>query len=80
MTAAFLYDAVLTRNILREDHILRPVRLRYAYELLEDYRVFAQEGALRLAHRQVTEAELHPFHTPDYVCAVQDFSRGDRLA
>ena len=79
MTAAFLYDAALTHHILREDHILRPVRLRYTYELLEAYGAFQGDGALRLAPQVAAEADLLLFHTRDYVRAVQAFSRGERL-
>lgn len=33
--AAFIYAHALSRHVLREDHVMRPTRLRYTYELLE---------------------------------------------
>ena len=33
--AAFVYSDRLSRHVLREGHPMRPVRLRYTYELLE---------------------------------------------
>ena len=69
----------MTRNILREDHILRPMRLRYVYELLDAYNIFTKDNVLiqspRLAHRD----EIASFHQTDYVDAVKDFSSGKNL-
>ena len=79
MTAGFLYSSELTRNILREDHVLRPMRLRLVYELLQAYGVFEQPGAIVLEPRLATEQELMTFHGRDYVEAVQSFSRGEDL-
>ena len=79
MPAGFLYDEALTRNILREDHILRPMRLRLVYELLQAYGVFQHPNALLIPPRIATPEELQDFHTRDYVEAVQAFSRGERL-
>ena len=79
MSSAFLYDAALTRNILREDHVLRPVRLRYVYELLDAYGVFSRDDVELLAPRVASADELQSFHDADYVQAVQAFSTGDRL-
>ena len=79
MTAGFLYSPELTRNILREDHVLRPMRLRLVYELLQAYGVFEQPGAIVLEPRLATEQELMTFHGRDYVEAVQSFSRGEDL-
>jgi len=79
MPAGFLYDEALTRNILREDHILRPMRLRLVYELLQAYGVFQHPNALLIPPRIAMPEELQDFHTRDYVEAVQAFSRGERL-
>lgn len=79
MTAGFLYNDALTRNILREDHVLRPMRLRLVYELLQAYGVFQHPNARLITPRVATQEEIHVFHTRDYVQAVQAFSRGERL-
>ncbi len=38
--AAFIYDDALSRHELRSDHPMRPVRLRYTYDLLQSYGAF----------------------------------------
>ena len=38
--AAFIYDDMMSRHELRGDHPMRPVRLRYTYELLRGYDAF----------------------------------------
>ena len=37
---AFIYRDSMSRHVLREDHVFKPVRLRYTYELLEAYQAF----------------------------------------
>jgi acetoin utilization protein AcuC len=73
--AAFVYDDEVSQHVLREDHVMRPTRLRYTYELLDAY------GAFRLSKpappRHATEEELRWFHTEEYVAAVRAISRGE---
>ena len=38
--AAFVYSDVLSRHTLSPEHPLKPVRLRYTYELLDSYGAF----------------------------------------
>ena len=35
--AAFVYDDAMSQHVLRQDHPMRPVRLRHTYELLDAY-------------------------------------------
>lgn len=79
MPAGFLYSPELTQNILREDHVLRPMRLRLVYELLEAYGVFSHDESLLLEPQLATPQELMTFHSRDYVEAVGSFSRGEDL-
>ena len=74
--AAFIYHDVLSRHVLRKDHVMVPTRLRYTYELLESYGAFHLPHAVLVEPRQATEEELMTFHTRDYVSAVQSLSRG----
>ena len=74
-----MYSPELTRNILREDHVLRPMRLRLVYELLQAYGVFERPDAVVIEPRVATEQELMTFHGRDYVESVQAFSRGEDL-
>ncbi|MEK7778263.1 MAG: acetoin utilization protein AcuC, partial [Chloroflexota bacterium] len=76
--SAFIYHDVLSRHVLREDHVMVPTRLRYTYELLESYGAFQHPRAALVEPRQATEEELMTFHTPEYVSAVQSLSRGER--
>jgi acetoin utilization protein AcuC len=74
--AAFVYSDQLSRHVLREDHVMRPTRLRYTYELLDGYGAF--QASRLVEPRPATEEELLWFHTPDYVRAVRGISRGER--
>ena len=74
-----MYSPDLTRNILREDHVLRPMRLRLVYELLQAYGVFERPDAIVIEPRLASEQELMAFHGRDYVESVQEFSRGENL-
>jgi acetoin utilization protein AcuC len=78
-TAAFVYDDLLTRHVLRDDHVMVPTRLRYTYELLEAMGAFQLENALLVPPERATVAAVASFHTPEYVDAVEAFGRGDRL-
>ncbi len=73
--AVFVYDEKVSQHQLREDHVMRPTRLRYTYELLEAYGAFRQSSLA--APRLATEDELLWFHSSEYVEAVQATSRGE---
>ena len=75
--AAFIYDDLMSRHELRSDHPMRPVRLRYAYELLQGYEAFDNEDAFLVSPRSATEDELRWLHTPDYIEAVRQLSAGE---
>ena len=79
MQTSFIYSEELTKNILREDHVLRPMRLRLVYELLQSYNVFSNGSANILEPRIATPYELMTFHSRDYIEAVGAFSNGDDL-
>jgi len=74
--AAFVYDDAMSHHELRQDHPMRPVRLRYTYELLQAYGAFDHEGATLLSPRLATQDELGWLHTPEYIAAVQSLSQG----
>ena len=75
--AAFVYDPQLSTHVLREDHVLRPTRLQYTYELLEAYGAFQPQHSMLVAPRPATQREILRFHTHDYLEAVQSFSLGE---
>ena len=78
--AAFVYDDRLWRHELRREHPMRPVRLRYTYELLQGYAAFEHQDALLVAPRRADESELRWLHTPEYIAAVQRLSAGEGAA
>ena len=76
---AFIYRDSMSRHVLREDHVFKPVRLRYTYELLEAYRAFEAENGRLIDPQHATDEEVQTFHTPDYVAAVKAFGDGRML-
>ena len=74
---AFIYDDQLSLHVLSDTHPMKPVRLRYTYELLEAYGAFGPSNSQLVSPREATEQEVLSYHMPDYVHAVQSFSRGD---
>ena len=76
---AFIYRDSMSRHVLREDHVFKPVRLRYTYELLEECGAFQVENGRLVDPRKATDEEVQTFHTPDYVAAVKAFGEGRML-
>ena len=76
--SAFVYHDTLSRHVLRVDHPLKPVRLRYTYELIESYNAFEGEASILVEPRPATEEEVRSIHTIEYVDAVKSFSKGER--
>ena len=75
--AAFIYDDLMSHHELRSDHPMRPVRLRYTYELLKGYDAFEHENAVLVSPRSAAENELEWLHTPQYIEAVRRLSAGE---
>ena len=73
----FIYDDVLSQHVLSETHPMRPVRLRYTYELLDSYGAFDLPNVELEKPRQATEKEVLSYHAPEYVHAVKGLSRGE---
>lgn len=73
--AAFIYDDVLSRHVLRNDHVFTPSCLQCTYELLSSYGAF--DGSLLLPSKHTHKTDLLSFHTKEYVEAVESISRGE---
>ena len=67
---AFIYEDALSQHELRSDHPMRPVRLRYTYDLLLEYGAFDHPRAVLLDPRLATEGELGWLHTPEYIACL----------
>ena len=74
--AAFIYADALSHHVLRQDHPMRPVRLRYVYELLDAFDAFGAPGSSLVEPWPATEDEILACHTRDYMAAVKGLSRG----
>ncbi|MSQ22298.1 MAG: acetoin utilization protein AcuC [Dehalococcoidia bacterium] len=75
-SAAFIYSNQLSRHVLRNDHPMRPVRLRYTYELLDSLGAFRLPDSLLVEPRPATEPELLTVHNQKYITAVRSLSSG----
>ena len=74
---AFIYADELTRHTLSETHPMKPVRLRYTYELLEAYGAFDASHASVVAPREALLEELMWYHSAEYIEAVRRLNEGD---
>ena len=75
--AAFVYEDAMSRHTLSETHPMRPVRLRYTYELADAYGLFDPERSTLTPPRPATVDEVSTFHTPEYISAVERVGQGD---
>jgi acetoin utilization protein AcuC len=73
-TAAFVWDPRLASHVYREDHPLKPWRLRGVHDTLERLGAFARPGARLLAPRDATRAEILRVHDPAYLDAIAQAS------
>ena len=75
--AAFVYDDRLSRHMLSETHPMKPVRLRYAYDLLRAYGALDAPNVALLAPQPAERADLLAYHAPEYADAVMRLGAGD---
>ena len=78
--SVFYYDGRMSGHVLSDTHPMKPVRLRYTYDLLRAYGAFDDQRSHLTAPRDATKEELAWFHTPEYVAAVEALGAGDRGA
>ena len=76
---ALVYSAALSQHILRDTHPMRPMRLRLTAELIQAYGAIGPGRGQLAAPRPATDEEVLLFHTKEYLNAVKDFSKGERL-
>ncbi len=74
--AAFVYEESLSHHELRDGHPMRPVRLKYTFDLLGAYGAFDSEASSLVVPRAATDEELGWLHSADYISAVRAFSTG----
>ena len=76
---AFIYGDVLATHSLSESHPLKPARLRYTFELLEEYGAFKSPRTLLVPPRMATETKILEFHSLAYLRAVKALSIGGHV-
>ena len=74
--AAFVYGDALSQHVLRPDHPMKPVRLRYTYELLQSYGAFDGSASALVPPRPANDVEIKSVHLAEYIGAVQSLSQG----
>lgn len=70
MNAGFVWDPRLAAHVYRDDHPLRPRRLRGVHATLEKLGAFARPNARLLAPRDASRLELERIHAATYVDAI----------
>ena len=71
---SLVYNESMASYSLREGHVQQPIRVRYAYELMEAYGLVGGNGANLVAPRMALDSELNVYHTSQYIEAVKRFS------
>ena len=74
--AAFVFDDTLSNHVLRENHPMQPIRLKYTYDLLNAYGAFNGENSRLVKPREASEFEVGWLHDSDYIVAVRSLSLG----
>ena len=74
---AFIYSDSLSQHTLSETHPMKPVRLRYTYELLEAYGAFEAPNVSLVSPRVASNDELLWYHSPEYIEAVRRLNDED---
>jgi acetoin utilization protein AcuC len=77
---AFMYDNRMADHVLSDSHPMRPVRLKYTYELLQAYGAFDADNSQLVSPRSATENEVMSYHSPEYIEAVRALGAGDPSA
>ena len=78
--AAFVYGEALSRHTLSEVHPMKPIRIRYTYDLLDELGAFDATEVTVVEPRIAEQHEVLRFHNEAYVRAVGILSRGDHLS
>ena len=74
---AFIYEDSMADHVLGDEHPMKPVRLRYTFELASQYGLLDTPRSMLVVPRSATMEEVLRFHTPEYVEAVKAISKGD---
>ncbi|HAO92357.1 MAG: hypothetical protein A2X93_07060 [Deltaproteobacteria bacterium GWC2_56_8] len=76
MKTAFIYSEKFGSFHYGLDHPMRPVRLKLAYELMEELKLLGLPDSGIVPARQATDSELELFHTREYVRVLKEANTG----
>ncbi|MBI4949727.1 MAG: acetoin utilization protein AcuC [Deltaproteobacteria bacterium] len=76
MKTAFIYSEKFGSFHYGPDHPMRPVRLKLAYELMEELKLTKLPDSGIVPARQATDSELELFHTREYVRVLKEANTG----
>lgn len=76
MKTAFIYSGKFGLFHYGLDHPMRPVRLKLAYELMEELNLTKLPDSEIVPARQATEVELELFHSREYVRVLKEANTG----
>ncbi|MBI5563218.1 MAG: acetoin utilization protein AcuC [Deltaproteobacteria bacterium] len=76
MTTAFIYSEKSGSFYYGPDHPMRSARLTLTYELISSLGLLNLPGARLVEARGANEAELLPFHTPEYLRVLKEANGG----
>ncbi len=75
MTTALIYDPIFLEHITPSKHPEQPLRVKLAYEGLEELGWLTRDGLVQLAPRAATVDELAAVHDREYIQEVADASQ-----
>lgn len=76
---AFLYSEKFSTVSYGSDHPMRPLRLKLAFELIKEKKLFVLENSGIIEARQAALEELLTFHTAEYLKALKESDSGAPL-
>ena len=71
---SLIYSESMSSYSLRAGHVQQPIRVRYAYELMDAYGLIGRDAATLVAPKTASDLELAVYHTEQYIEAVKRFS------
>ena len=73
---AFIYSDSMTRHRFPPSHPMKPQRLEFTFDLLNEYMAFRPEHVELVAPREASIDELSDFHSKDYIDFVFESNNG----
>ncbi|MBI4306840.1 MAG: acetoin utilization protein AcuC [Chloroflexi bacterium] len=74
--AAYIYTSTMSGHSYGESHPMKPIRLRYAFELAKAAGFLSVSESHVVEPRAATDEDLRLFHEADYISAVKALSGG----